>query len=187
MAVTAPLYPTTVASTAGTTWASTTNATGSTSATYATFTNVASGGVGTIQLSGYNAQANTNGGVQPISIDSIDVTVASFVGFTARTASLTVQLYTGTTALGTSTALTSSATTTNAQTVNLTGTKIPTWAQMSDLRAQVVFTRTAVTTANVFSLDYVGIVINYTIPPPPFIAAPPTVVSQISVQRAATF
>ena len=160
----APLYPTTVASTVGTTWASTANATGSTAGTFATFTNATSGGSGTIQLSGYNAQASTNGGVAPNSIDSIEVTVKSNVGNVSRTASLSVRLYTGTTAIGTVTALTPSATVANVQTVTLTGANLPTWAQMSDLRAQVVFTRTAVTQANVFSLDYVGVVVNYTPP-----------------------
>lgn len=115
-----------------------------------------------MQLSGYAAQAGTNGGVQPASIDSVEVTVANFVGTIARTASITVQLYTGTTAIGTPTALTI-AVTPNVQTVTLTGANAPTWAQMSDLRTQVVFTRAAVTTANVFSLDYVGVVVNHTV------------------------
>ena len=187
MAATADLYPTTVATTTGTTWASTTNATGSTASNYATFTNVASGGVGTIRLSGYNAQANTNGGVAPVSLDSVDVTVKCFVGNASRTASITVQLFTGATPIGTSTALAIQTTPGTPQTFNLTGAKIPTWAQMSDLQATVSFTRTAVTTANVFSLDYVGVVINYTGQAAPFIAASPTVISQIPVQRASTY
>lgn len=163
MAATASMYPTTVASTVGTTWASTTNATGSPAGgALATFTNTTSGGSGTIQLSGYAAQTNTNSGVTPLSINSIDVTVANFVGTTGRTASITVQLFAGTTAIGAATSLTISATSSNAQTVNLSGANCPTWDQMLDLRAQVVFTRTAVTTANVFSLDYVGVVVNYT-------------------------
>jgi len=162
MAATASLYPTTVDTTVGTTWAATTNATGATAATFATFTNTASGGSGTIRLSGYAVRGNTNTGVQPTSIDSVSVTVANYVDNVSRTASITVQLYSGTTAIGTPTTLTRSTTTTNSQTVTLTGANCPTWAQLADLRAQVVFTRTAVTQANVFRLDYVGIVVNYT-------------------------
>jgi len=186
---TSALYPTTVATTSGTTWASTTNATGSTASTYATFTNLASGGVGTIRLSGYGAQT-AMGGTQPQSISSVDVTVKCFSGTTSRTASTTVQLFSGATAVGSPTALAIEASPGTAQTVNLTGANVPTWAQMADLQATVSFTRAAVTTANVFSLDYVGIVVNYVpvpVAPSTFLPQPVTNINQIALQRAAFY
>lgn len=162
MTATAPLYPTTVASTTGSTWTNTTNATGSTAATFATWTNATNGGTGNIQLSGYAAQTAVNGGVQPTTIDSVDVTVASNVASTTNISAETVQLYAVTTAIGSTTTLTRSVTSANVQTVNLSGANCPTWAQLVDLRTQVNGTHGANTTSSTLNIDYVGVVVNYT-------------------------
>lgn len=163
---TSSLFPTTVAATTGSTWTTTTNATGSgtgtTSASWAVFTNATSGGTGTIQLSGYGAQTAINGGVQPASIDSVAVTVTSNVATVARWTSATVQLFSGASGIGSATSLTLSATTSNVQTVTLTGTNCPTWAQCSDLRAQITFVH-AGTTSSTANVDAVGVVVNYTV------------------------
>lgn len=165
MAATASLYPTTVDTTIGTTWTNTTNATGSTTATFATWTNATSSGAGSIRLSGYAAQ--TAVGDPSATIDSVAVTVRSYYTRTSTGAISTeaVQLYSGTTAIGSATSLTPTlTTTTNSQTVTLSGANAPTYAQLSDLRAQVAATRAANTNQTVFNVDIVGVVVNYSTP-----------------------
>lgn len=159
MTTTATLYPSTVASTAGSTWTTTGNATGSTAGTVATFTNAASGGVGSIQLSGYSAQGALPSGV---TVASVAVNVASYEAVTSRWTSATVQLYSGTTPIGSAQALTLSATTTNSQTVTFTGANAPTYAQCADLRVQVTATHSG-TTSSTFNLDTAGLTVTYTV------------------------
>lgn len=167
MPASASLYPTTATPTqTGGSWATATNATGSgtgtTSASWAVWqSSTVSGTTGTMQLSGYGAQAATNGGVQPTSIDSVAVTIVSNVGNPIRFSSLTIQLYSGAaTAIGSPTTFTASATLTNSETVTLSGANAPTWSQMADLRTQIVAVHTT-TTSSTFNLDAVGVVINY--------------------------
>src|SRR4051812_35700872 len=153
------LSPTTVAATTGTTWTTTTNATGVTTGNYAVWTNAANGGTGSIQLSGFPVQSYILDST--CTITQVAVTVGSWVASTTNGSAETVQLYSGTTALGAATALTRSITSTNTQTVNLTGANCPTWAQCVDLRAQVNFTHTNNTTSTTGNVDFVSIQVTF--------------------------
>jgi large repetitive protein len=157
------MYPTTVASTTGSTWTNTANATGQTTSSSATFTNATSGGTGTIQLSGYAVQ--TVIGTQPTSINSVTLTLRDWVSSTSNwtAASCTAQLFTGTTAIGSAVAVgTLSTTVTTTHTIAFTGANVPTWAQCSDLQVTVTAKHAANTTSSTFNVDTAGLTVNYT-------------------------
>ncbi len=159
MTATATLYPTTVASTSGSTWTNTGNAVGSGTGTVATFTTATNAAVGTIQLSGY--AAHTAIGEQPATIESVVVTVNSYVGTTARWTSTQVQLYSGATAIGSAQTVTLSATTSNSQAITFTGGNCPSWAQLADLQVRYTATKNG-TQSSTANLDTAGAVVNYT-------------------------
>lgn len=187
MPATSTLYPTTVASTTGSTWTTTSNATGSgtgtTSAAWAVFTNAASGGTGTINLSGYAAQA-----AGPASGDTIDSVVLSLRGNVASTArwtaaSCTAQLFAGTTAIGSPVAIgTLSTSTSNVWTITFSGGNAPTYAQLADLRVRITAVHSG-TTSSTFNVDTAGLVVNYTVATTP---PPSEVIGYASVAGATT-
>ena len=139
-------------------WASTANATGSTAGTVATWTSTGSNATGTLELTGYDGQSMV-GGVEPYSIDSVTVDLAEYVTNATRVPTITAQLFSGGTAIGSPVSLTATTTTSNVQTI--TFPTAPTWAQCADLRVKIVFTRGAVTTAGNGRVDYVGMRIDY--------------------------
>jgi len=159
VAVTATVFPTTVAAATGSAWTNTANATGPTTGTVATFTTATGGAVGTLQLSAYDAQ--TAIGAQPGSIDSISLDAKQYVGTVARWSAASVQLYSGTTPIGTAQALTLSAATGNVQTVTFTGANLPTWAQLADLQVRFSATKSG-TTSSTFNVDTAGLTVTTT-------------------------
>lgn len=165
MPATGALYAGAVAATSGTpAWTTTTNAVGSTTATFAGWAPTTGGATGYIQLGTYGAQAATNGGVQPTSVDSVVATVRFHVtSATARWTSITAQLYDGaSTAIGAAQTLTLSTTATNEQAVTFTGV---TWAQLANLNVRVTGVKSG-TQASTLNVDRVGVVVNYTLPGP---------------------
>jgi PKD repeat protein len=152
-----------VAATTNTTWSNTANAVdgtfGTNNATYSVWTNTTANAVGTIEL-GFGTQfaAIPAGAV----INSISVSVRNLVSNTTRLASATFQPFDGATAIGSPVAIvrTTSAST---DTANFT----PTLAQLqsSTFKIRVTATRFNGTQAGTFSIDYVDVVVDYTVPP----------------------
>jgi hypothetical protein len=148
--------------TAGTTWANTGNTAGANDGTFATFINAASGGTGSITLTGYSAQ-DALAQMQPASVDSIQATCFWYVNNTTRftAASCTARLFDGTTALGTGATAIGALSTTTSYSTSLTFTGVATWANLGALSVQLFATH-ATTTAGTFNIDAVGLVVNYT-------------------------
>jgi len=144
--------------TTGTSWTNPAYASGANNNQRAAATSSTSGASFTIKPTGYGIQAAI--GAQPISIDSVDVTVYDYVSNTGRwTTPNTVQLYDGSTAIGTAQNLTRSATTTFSETKSFTGV---TWAQLANLAVLLTGTHTTTSSAT-WNVDAVGIDVHYTI------------------------
>ena len=148
--------PTTAQSGTGS-WTNPAQSSGTNDGLFATFTSTTANETGTINPTGFGAQAAI--GSQPTSVDSVAVTVFSWEAQTARWTSVTAQLFDGSTPLGSSQSLTLSSTTTNSQTITFTG--VATWANLANLTVRVIATK-AVATSSTFNLDAVGVVVNFT-------------------------
>lgn len=139
-------------------WTNTANATGATDSTVAVWASTTSGSTGTLELTGYNGQ--TMIGAQPTSVDSVSVDVVQWLSAqTARMTSATAQLFSGATAIGSTVTLTLSQTAGNTNTFTF-GTA-PTWAQCTDLRVRIVYTKSGTQACN-GQVDAVGLRVNYT-------------------------
>lgn len=143
----------------GVNWANTTNATGSSNGVFADWSNVSSGAVGTLELTGYNGQT-AMGGVEPQSVDAVSARIWNYVSSTSRITAATAQLFSGAVAIGSPVTVTRTTTTTNNQLI--TFPTAPTWAQCADLRVRIVYTRGSVTTAGNAFVDAAALSIDYT-------------------------
>lgn len=174
MATTSVLYPTTTnAITTGTglTWTNPTAATGAPNSAGGTavtggatpnnssyWTNAARSTVSTIEFAGWNLQEKVHPGAA-----SYVVSAAIYhAEFTATTvASVTAQLYSGATAIGTAQTVVRSNAYANAAISFPTN---PTYAQLADLRIRYTVTRPNSTTSTTSYVDAVGIQVTYTPP-----------------------
>jgi len=152
-----------VAGTTNTTWGTTANAVdgafGANNATYSVWTNTTANAVGTIEL-GFGSQfASIPAGSV---INSITVTLRHLESNTTRLANVQFQPWDGTTAIG---SLFTATRATSAR--SDTTTFNPTLAQLKSatFKVRVTATRFNGTQAGTFSIDYVDVVVNYTVPP----------------------
>ena len=143
----------------GTNWTNSSNALDPNDSTFAAWANTSANAVGTITLNGYNGQT-AMGGVQPPSIDQVQATIYHYVTNTTRVSAATAQLFSGLTPIGTTVTLTRTTTTTNSQTITFPA--VPTWAQCTDLRIEIKYTRFNGTQAGTANVDAAGMVISYT-------------------------
>ena len=145
--------------TSGTTWATVTNAVdgapGTNPATMATWTNTQSLGTGYIEVSGYNFAAIPD----TATLNSVTVTLRHLETNTARVPTVTFQAYSGTTPLGTAKVCT-----VNVSAHNDTSTFPVTLAQLkaANFKVRATATRTNVTTAGNFHVDYIDVTADYT-------------------------
>ena len=144
--------------TTGATWATATNAVDGTPpanpATYAVFTNAASGGVGTIETSGYSFSSIPDAAT----IVSVTVSIRQLCGSpTTRWTSVQFQPWDGATAIGTIQTATLSTTARN-DSANFT----PTVAQLKSATFKIRVTAThSGTTSSTFSLDHADVTVVY--------------------------
>lgn len=173
MSVTSTLYATGATAVTGT-WGTLTDATGSTASTYATWTSTVSGEAAGVELTGYNFSSLVGAGD---TVGQVGATIKWYTSTaTARIASATAQLYSGTTPIGAAVALTVGGTSANSQAI--TFPTAPTYAQLSDLRVRLSFTRAVTTFSSTVNVDYVGAQVTYTP------AAPATVLAMIRRPRS---
>lgn len=158
MATTSALYATAAATAGAATWTNTANAVGSTSANFATWTSAVNAATSNITLSGYNFQ--TLIGSPPASVGTIDATIKGYVSNTTNISTVTAQLMSGATNIGSAVTLTKSTTTTNSQTI--TFATAPTWAQLADIRVMITVAHGANTTSATYNLDYISLTSTYT-------------------------
>lgn len=182
MATTSTAYATgaTGTQTAGS-WATTASATGAPDTTgLAVWTSTTTASTGTLELTGYNGQTMM-GGTQPTSVDSVTADVVQWTSAaTTRMTSVTAQLFSGATSIGTAVTLTLSNTSGNSQTI--TFPTAPTWAQCTDLRVRVVYTKNGTQACN-GQVDAVGLRIDYT-PVVVFLPASPGLIQNAALVRA---
>ena len=110
-----------------------------------------------IEPAGFGAQ--TAIGTEPGSIDQVAVTVWSSSSNTSRIVSITAQLTSSGTPIGSPQSLTGSTSTTNFQTLNFTGV---TWADLANLGVRVTFTRYSGGSLVNARVDTVAIDVTYT-------------------------
>jgi hypothetical protein len=149
--------------TTNTTWATPANAVdgaaGSNPATYAVWTNATSGGVATIEITGYNFAAIGASDT----LNSVTVSVRNLCSSTGRFSKVEYQAWSGGVALGT---IRTGTLATSAH--NDSGTFPCTVAQLqaADFKVRITITRAAVTQSATFSIDYADVTADYTAPPP---------------------
>jgi hypothetical protein len=144
--------------TTGTTWTTVTSAVdgavGSNPATYAVFTNAASGGIGTIDVSGYGFGSIPVGAT----IVSVNVNIRQLCGSpTSRWTSVQFQPFDGATAIGTAQTAVLSTTARN-DTANFTVTLAQ--LQSGTFKIRVTATHSG-TTSSTFSLDHADVTVVY--------------------------
>ena len=142
------------------TWTTAANATGDTTGTYATWTSNASGGSASLDLSGFDFSTIPAGST----VNSVTITVRSWVNNVARVTSQAAQLMDGATVIGAAQALTNSTTTTT----ETAFTRTPTLAQLksSGLKVRYTAQRAAVTQSATANVDRVSVSVTYTTPAP---------------------
>ena len=150
----------TPATTGSPAWATATNAVDGTPpanpATYATHTSTVSGGVSTIQTSGYNWSSFISSGA---TINSVTVTIRHLVSTASRYSTIQYQAYSGGVALGTiATGTITTAAHDNSATFPVTLAQL--WA--ADFGVRVTVTRAGTTVSAVFSIDHADVTVDYT-------------------------
>ena len=130
-------------------------------ATYAVWTSTQSGGVATIEITGYDFSTVAD----TYTLNSVTVSIRNLVNNTGRYSKVEYQAWSGGVALGT---IRTGTLTTSAH--NDSGTFACTLAQLkaADFKVRVTITRAAVTQSATFSLDYADVTADYTAPPPNF-------------------
>ena len=139
------------ATTTGTTWTNTANAWDAGTATYAVWSSTVSGATATIDISGHNFAAVLAGTEQ---LASVTLTIRHLESNTTNIASVKIQPFDGSTAIGTALTLAKQTT------ARIDTATFPvTLAQLrsATFKVRVTITRAANTSAGTFSLDYVDV------------------------------